>query len=110
MPSKGSAEKFTSRPVRLSDIAIGSQVFKNSLVLYSDNDFKRLLYLDSIRDGRGPWWITKAAGRDYRDEMLRERLVPQKSTRGYEELIWKRMGPNHYADAEKLTLVWWHAR
>jgi phage terminase large subunit GpA-like protein len=110
MPSKGSAEKFTSRPVRLSDIAIGSQVFKNSLVLYSDNDFKRLLYLDSIRDGRGPWWIPRNVGRDYRDEMFRERLVPQKTPRGYEELIWKRLGPNHYADAEKLTLVWWHAR
>lgn len=110
MPSKGSAEKFTTKPVRLTDVAIGSRIFKNSLVLYSDNAFKRLLYLDSIRDGKGPWMLPRNVGRDYLDEMVRERLVPEKTPRGYEELIWKRLGPNHYADAEKLTLVWWHAR
>jgi phage terminase large subunit GpA-like protein len=108
-PSKGGAEKFSSRPVRFVDFNIGGRTLGRSLAIYSDEIFKRFLYLDSIRDGRGPWHIPRNVGRDYTDEMLRERLVPQKTPRGYEELIWKRMGPNHYADAEKLCLVRWHA-
>jgi hypothetical protein len=110
LPSKGSAEKFAAKPVRLTDLQIGAERFRDALVIYSDADFKRLLYLDHIRDGKGPWWIAKNTGADYRDEMLKERLVMQKTPRGYEEPTWKRMGANHYADAEKLCLVWWHAR
>jgi len=34
----------------------------------------------------------------------------KKNTKGGEDPIWKRLGANHYADAEKLCLVWWHAR
>lgn len=110
LPSKGSAERFATKPIRMTDLQIGSQKYKNALVLYSDNDFKRLLYLDHIRDGKGPWWIPRNAGNDYRDEMLRERLTTHQTARGYDEPIWKRTGPNHYADAEKLCLVWWNAR
>jgi phage terminase large subunit GpA-like protein len=108
LPAKGSGEKFLSKPVRLTDMAIGSRTFKNKLVMYSDSDFKRLLYLDILRDQKQRWWFPATAGSDYTAELLRERMVTVQNSRGYEETIWKRFGPNHAADAEKLCLVaWW---
>jgi hypothetical protein len=109
-PSKGGTEKFTSKPVRTTDIIIGGQTYRDSLILYSDGDFKRMLYIDNIKEGRTPWFIPQNIGRDYLEEMVRERLVPVKTARGYEENVWKRSGANHYADAEKLCLVWFWAR
>jgi phage terminase large subunit GpA-like protein len=106
-PSKGSGEKFVAKPVRVTDMMIGGKTFKRSLVIYSDNDFKRLLYIERVRDAAIPWWIPETAGEDYTVEMLKERQVAVKNARGYEEMTWKRIGPNHYADAEKLTLVYW---
>jgi hypothetical protein len=49
-------------------------------------------------------------GSDYTAELLRERMVTVENSRGYEETIWKRFGPNHHADAEKLALVMWQSR
>jgi len=109
MPSKGSGEKFVSKPVRATDIVIGGRTLPKSLLIYSDNDYKRMLYMDSIRDGRGPWWIPQNVGRDYIDEMLKERTVTRANARGYDETVWKRFGANHYADAEKLALVFYDA-
>jgi hypothetical protein len=109
-PSKGGQEKFTTRPVRTTDVIMGRQTVKNGLVLYSDNDFKRLLYLDCIRDGKHGWTLASNAGNDYVAEMVKERLVPVQTSRGYEELVWKRVGANHYADSEKLCLVAWWAK
>lgn len=110
LPAKGSGERFVTKPVRLTEMAIGGRAFKNSLVIYSDNDFKRLLYLDILRDQKQPWWFPSSAGSDYTAELLRERMVTVENSRGYEETIWKRFGANHHADAEKLALVMWHSR
>ena len=110
MPSKGSGEKFLTKPVRMTDITIAGRQFTKSLVIYSDNEFKRMLYLDLMRDGKLPWWIPATAGPDYCNELLRERMVTVQNQRGYEETIWKRFGANHYADAEKLALVLWYSR
>jgi phage terminase large subunit GpA-like protein len=107
-PAKGSGERFLSKPVRFSDMAVGGRTFKNKLVIYSDNDFKRMLYLDILRDQKQRWWFPATAGSDYTAELLRERMITVENARGYEETIWKRFGPNHSADAEKLCLVaWW---
>lgn len=106
-PSKGSGERFLTKPVRLTDITVSGRTLKDSLVIYSDVDFKRSLYLDLLRDGKTPWWIPVAVGADYSEELLRERLVTIENKRGYDEHVWKRFGANHYADAEKLTLVMW---
>jgi phage terminase large subunit GpA-like protein len=110
LPSKGSGEKFLVKPVRVTDMTVGGRTFRKSLVIYSDNDFKRLLYLDILRDRKQPWWIPASAGRDYSDELLRERMVTVQNTRGYETVLWKRFGANHYADAEKLALVLWASK
>jgi phage terminase large subunit GpA-like protein len=106
-PSKGSGEKFLSKPVRMSDITVSSRTLRKSLIIYSDVEFKRKLYIDALRDGKTPWWIPASAGDDYVDELLRERLITIENKRGYEEFVWKRFGANHYADAEKLTMVLW---
>ena len=110
LPSKGSGERFLVKPVRLTDMSIGARTFKNSLVMYSDADFKRTLYLDIIRDQKEKWWIPAGAGTDYIAELLREKMVTLQNTRGYDQVVWKRFGANHYADAEKLALVMWTAR
>lgn len=110
MPCKGGQEKFLRHPVRRADFSLGSQHFPNSLVHYGDNEMKRLLYIESIKDGRGPWWIPRNVGHDYTSELMRERLVDHQTTKGYAEPFWKRTGANHYADAEKLCLVLWMAR
>jgi len=107
LPSKGSGERFIAKPVRTTDITVGGRTFRNSLVIYSDSDFKRLLYIETIRDGRASWWIPDSIGLDYTEELLRERMVTLENQRGYEQAVWKRFGANHYADAEKLTLVMW---
>jgi len=107
LPSKGSGEKFVSKPVRTTDIVIGGRTYRNSLLIYSDADFKRLLYIELIRDGRRGWWLPENVGADYTEELLRERMVTVENKRGYEQIVWKRFGANHYADAEKLALVVW---
>jgi phage terminase large subunit GpA-like protein len=109
LPAKGSGEKFLTKPVRVSDISIGGKTFRKSLVIYSDVDFKRQLYLEIIKEGKLPWWIPASTGSDYTEELLRERMVLATDSRGYENPIWKRFGANHYADCEKLTLVYWMA-
>jgi phage terminase large subunit GpA-like protein len=109
LPAKGSGEKFLTKPVRLSDLAIGGKVFRKSLVIYSDSDFKRRLYLEILKESKLPWWIPASAGSDYTAELLRERMVLATDSRGYENPIWKRFGANHYADCEKLALVYWTA-
>jgi hypothetical protein len=91
-------------------MAIGGRTFRNSLVIYSDNDFKRLLYLDILREQKQPWWFPATTGSDYTAELMRERMIPTENSRGYEQMIWKRFGPNHAADAEKLALVLWQSR
>jgi len=101
VPSKGSGEKFLTRPVRSTDIHIGKTTYHDSLIIYSDNDFKRLLYIESIKNQNSKWWIPRTVGSDYTEEMLREHLVTDKLDR----VVWKRFGANHYADAEKLCLV-----
>jgi hypothetical protein len=110
MPSKGSGEKFMTKPLRLTDIVIGGRTYRDSLVIYSDNDFKRMFYVELIRDGKAPWWVPENVGEDYTQELLRERMVSVVNARGYEQVVWKRFGANHYADAEKLALVMWSAR
>ena len=110
LPSKGSGERFVAKPVRFTDIVIGGKTYRNSLVIYSDNDFKRLLYVERIRDAKEPWWLPANIGTDYTEEMMRERMITVENSRGYEQLVWKRFGANHYADAEKLALVMWAAR
>lgn len=109
LPAKGSGERFLTKPVRLSDLTIGARTYAKSLIIFSDSEFKRLLYLDTIRDQKTPWWIPAAVGNDYTSEMLREKMVTVTDTRGYETVVWKRFGANHYADAEKLALVLWTA-
>ncbi len=109
IPSKGSGERFLTKPIRITEMCVGGRTYKNSLVIYSDADFKRILYLDCIRDSKRPWWIPSACGLDYTEELLREKMVTLTNTRGYEQIVWKRFGANHYADAEKLALVMWMA-
>ena len=110
LPSKGSGERFVAKPVRFTDIVIGGRTYRNSLVIYSDADFKRLLYVERVRDAKEPWFIPDNVGTDYTEEMMRERMITVENTRGYEQLVWKRFGANHYADAEKLALVMWASR
>jgi len=110
LPSKGSGERFLAKPVRMTDITVSGRTYRNSLVIYSDGDFKRLLYIETIREGRTPWWIPEGVGLDYTEELLRERMVTVENQRGYEQVVWKRFGANHYADAEKLALVLWNSR
>ena len=108
LPSKGTGERYmTTKPLRVADITIGGRTFKKSLVLYSDPDFKRMLYADCLRDGKRDWWIPEEIGNDYCEELLREKMVTVQNARGYEEQVWKRFGANHYADSEKLCLVMW---
>jgi len=109
-PSKGGQEKFLRHPVRRADFTLGAKSFPNSLVHYGDNEMKRILYIESIKAGKGPWWIPRNVGRDYLEEMTREKLVEHRTPKGYDEPFWKRTGANHYADAEKLCLVFWLAR
>jgi phage terminase large subunit GpA-like protein len=110
LPSKGSGERFITKPVRVTDMSVGSRVYNRSLVIYSDNDFKRHLYIDILRDQKQPWWFPSAVGTDYTGELMRERMVTVQDKRGYESVVWKRYGANHYADAEKLALVMWQSR
>lgn len=107
LPSKGSGERFLTTPIRLTELNINGRTYQNSLVIYSDGDFKRLLYNDCIKENKLDWFIPSSIGTDYTAELLREKMSTVTNARGYDQYVWKRYGANHYADAEKLALVCW---
>lgn len=83
---------------------------------FNDDEFKRALYIDRIRDlakikaGRSSvprLWLPRNIDADFVSELCSERLVPQQTPLGYTRNVWEKTGANDYGDALKLLYVLW---
>lgn len=83
---------------------------------FNDDEFKRALYIDRIRDlakikaGRSAvprLWLPRDLDADFASELIAERLVPQLNAYGFVRHAWEKTGTNDWGDALKLLYVWW---
>lgn len=84
---------------------------------FNDDDFKRQLYITRIAmrekidrgESRAPrLWIPENARADFHSELSSEKLVEQRTPRGYSVWKWIKTGANDFGDVCKLLLVIWH--
>jgi len=108
LPTKGNQRRFVNGIVHLTDYKIGLTPMRRSLVMYSDEDFKNMLYFDCIRDGKMGWTFARDAGDEYIDQHTHESCEETIDMRGSRKRYWKKGGgQNHYADTSKIELVLW---
>lgn len=83
---------------------------------FNDDEFKRSLYIDRIRDlakiksGKSftpRLWLPRDIDGDFIAELCAERLVPQSTPWGFTKHIWEKTGTNDFGDALKLLYVLW---
>ena len=105
IPSKGTSAKMASGSFRFFELHFEGRVFRDSLVMYHDDDAKLALYHTAITDGVPAWYIPSGVGEDYVSELRREKMIEVPSKNGMTKIVWKRTGENHFGDCEKLALV-----
>lgn len=83
---------------------------------FNDDEFKRSIYLDRIRDlekikaGKslvGRIWIPEDADAEFMAELCGEQLVPVLTPFNFTKYVWEKKATNDYGDALKLCFVWW---
>lgn len=87
-----------------------------NVIHFNDDEFKRALYIDRIRDlskikngvSKVPrLWLPKDIDSDFASELCSERLVPETNAWGFTKHKWEKTGTNDWGDAVKLLYVWW---
>lgn len=83
---------------------------------FNDDEFKRALYIDRIRDldkiksGKsrvGRLWLPKDCDAEFIAELCGEQLVPVTTPWGFTKMMWEKKSTNDWGDAVKLLYVWW---
>jgi hypothetical protein len=87
-----------------------------NVIHFNDDEFRRALYIDRIRDlakiksgvSKVPrLWLPRNVDADFVAELHCERLVPQTNEWGFTRHVWEKTGTNDWGDAVKLLYVWW---
>jgi phage terminase large subunit GpA-like protein len=76
------------------------------MLSYTDNDFKHLMYIQMIKENRFPGIrFPQNMDGDFVNEFTNEELVTDPHAPAVRAAVWKRKGPNHWADALKVCLA-----
>ena len=83
---------------------------------FNDDEFKRALYIDRIRDlhkiqagtSKVPrLWLPADCDAEFIAELCGEHLVPLLTPWGFTKWVWEKKSTNDWGDALKLLYVWW---
>lgn len=83
---------------------------------FNDDEFKRGLYIDRIRDlpkiisGKllvPRLWLPSDCEPEFIAELCGERLVPQTMPGNFIRMVWEKNSINDWGDALKILYVWW---